>query len=76
MRKRTLHYRHTLLSLALSHTLHPFDSRAQPRNLILGGEETQPNKYPYYTEVKPDRENVCGGTLVAPDMVLSHPQCE
>ena len=51
------------------------DSASQPRQLIYGGEQTAVGKYPYYTEVTPDRFNVCGGTLVAPDMVLSHPQC-
>mmetsp|Transcript_4000 Transcript_4000/g.7995 ORF Transcript_4000/g.7995 Transcript_4000/m.7995 type:complete len:550 (-) Transcript_4000:84-1733(-) len=48
---------------------------AEPRVLVFGGEETTEGKYPYYTDLIPDRDNACGGTLVAPDMILSHPQC-
>lgn len=69
-----------LFSLALTHMAHAVDPFTQPRQLILGGEQvSQSDKYPYFTQVEPDaidRDHVCGGTLVAPDMVLSHPQCE
>jgi hypothetical protein len=48
----------------------------QSRGLVLGGDDAVQNRYPYFTRIDlPDRFEVCGGTLIASDMVLTNPSC-
>jgi secreted trypsin-like serine protease len=44
---------------------------------IFGGVTTLEGQFPYFVDIRPGdgRLNHCGGALVAPDLVLTHPQC-
>jgi V8-like Glu-specific endopeptidase len=55
----------------------------QPRPRIINGEDvTDPNRYPWFVHVRgstPDNLPVleaCGGSLIAPDLVLTAAHCE
>jgi secreted trypsin-like serine protease len=46
------------------------------RNLIIGGHDAVPNRYPYYVALQTAENNTeCGGTLIAPDVVLTAAHC-
>jgi len=48
------------------------------RSLIIGGEDAGPGEYPYYVQLLPDdgyTDQGCGGSLIAPDLVLSSAEC-
>lgn len=42
------------------------------RGLIVGGERVVPGKYPYFVSINGD----CGGSLIAPDIVLTAGHCQ
>ncbi len=42
------------------------------RTLIVGGERVQPGKYPYFVSINGE----CGGSLIAPDVVLTAGHCQ
>jgi secreted trypsin-like serine protease len=43
------------------------------RNLIIGGRVAKPNDYPYFTHLE---GIACGGSLIAPDIVLTAGHCK
>jgi len=45
------------------------------RTLIAGGVSAHPSRYPYMVSLRFGSEHVCGGTLVAPDVVLTAAHC-
>lgn len=46
------------------------------RNLIIGGGTASPDRFPYYVALKDfNKEIQCGGTLIAPDIVLTAAHC-
>lgn len=49
-------------------TLDIVEDSGDARNLIIGGAVATPNEYPYFVHL-PGTE--CGGTLIAPDIVLT-----
>ncbi|KAG7343936.1 peptidase S1 and S6 chymotrypsin/Hap family protein [Nitzschia inconspicua] len=66
--------RNNLLSLAASFlTILP---STESRSLILGGEDANPSRFPYFVSLL-DSNGVffCGGTLVASDVVLTAAHC-
>lgn len=80
--------RHTLLllvaTLCISSTrIHPVDAadesnnlRSSSRNLVIGGHDATPNRYPYYVALQTaENKTECGGTLIAPDVVLTAAHC-
>lgn len=51
----------------------PKDVKLEPR--IVGGTSTGPNVYPFFTRVDTSGFPYCGGSLVAPDVVLTAGHC-
>jgi len=45
------------------------------RRLIIDGEVANPSDYPYYVDVILTSTNQCGGTLIAPNVVLTAGHC-
>ena len=45
------------------------------RHLIVGGQDADPDRYPYYVRLDYEGEAACGGTLVRRDMVLTAAHC-
>ena len=57
-----------------SHVAHrPKNIKAEPR--IVGGSDTGPNAYPFFVRVDTSGYPYCGGSLVAPDVVLTAGHC-
>jgi len=49
----------------------------QQRNLIIGGYQAKEGRFPYYVALlDPNDELQCGGTLIAPDIVLTAAHCK
>ena len=45
------------------------------RNRIIGGDEAVEGRYPYAVSIQDDISHYCGGSLIAPDIVLSAAHC-
>ncbi|EJK57647.1 trypsin-like serine protease, partial [Thalassiosira oceanica] len=46
------------------------------RNRIIGGDVSVEGRYPYAVSIQDDISHYCGGSLVAPDIVLSAAHCK
>ena len=42
-----------------------------PRSLIIGGEDIEPGRYPYFVSIDKNNGVIVSGALIAPDIVLS-----
>jgi len=52
-------------------------SSSKQRNLIIGGYQAAKDRYPYYVALLDANDEIqCGGTLVAPDIVLTAAHCK
>ncbi|EJK69027.1 hypothetical protein THAOC_09756 [Thalassiosira oceanica] len=45
------------------------------RNRIIGGDKAAEGRYPYAVSIQDDISHYCGGSLIAPDIVLSAAHC-
>lgn len=51
-------------------------SRQQERELIVGGTDAEFGRFPWFVALaNQDNETICGGTLIAPDIVLTAAHC-
>eukprot|EP00529_Nitzschia_sp_RCC80_P011125 CAMPEP_0113452564 /NCGR_PEP_ID=MMETSP0014_2-20120614/6912_1 /TAXON_ID=2857 /ORGANISM="Nitzschia sp." /LENGTH=634 /DNA_ID=CAMNT_0000343941 /DNA_START=550 /DNA_END=2454 /DNA_ORIENTATION=+ /assembly_acc=CAM_ASM_000159 len=70
-----------ILSKASSHHVDHSDVDGQQhqqdeRELIVGGTDAEPGRFPWFVAlVNGDNETVCGGTMIAPDVVLTAAHC-
>jgi secreted trypsin-like serine protease len=65
-----------LLSLA-SAAIETGGEREKQRNLIIGGDDADFGRYPYNVALVDELGTlVCGGVLIAPDVVITISQCE
>jgi trypsin len=71
-------YFHTFfLSQALTLTnARLFGGDSEKRNLIIGGGEAEKGRYPYMVSFQHENSHFCGGSLIAPDVVLTAAHCE
>jgi len=46
-------------------------SHHHPRSLIVGGEDIEPGRYPYFVSIDKNNGVIVNGALIAPDIVLS-----
>jgi len=52
-------------------------SSSKQRNLIIGGYQAAKDRYPYYVSLLDANDEIqCGGTLIAPDIVLTAAHCK
>ena len=47
----------------------------ESRQLIVGGQESDPTRFPYYVRLDYDGDFACGGTLLRRDMVITAAHC-
>mmetsp|Transcript_10432 Transcript_10432/g.33008 ORF Transcript_10432/g.33008 Transcript_10432/m.33008 type:complete len:324 (+) Transcript_10432:58-1029(+) len=64
-----------MLSLATAATALPLRLFEEPRPRIVGGAETRANNYPFLIALFKDSVFFCGGSLVAPNLVLTAAHC-
>ena len=55
-------------SFVRSHGLRGHEQETDHRDLIIGGQSAKNGDYPYFVHFQPPG---CGGTLIAPDIVLT-----
>ena len=51
------------------------NNKKKQRNLIIDGQATPPDRYPYAASLLMNNAHVCGGTLIAPDIILTAGHC-
>ena len=51
------------------------NNKKRQRNLIIDGQSTPPDRYPYAASLLMNNAHVCGGTLIAPDIILTAGHC-
>lgn len=62
-----------MVLLLLSQSIKVVIARPMPR--IIGGEASIPGTYPFFASLTIENSHSCGGTLVAPDIILSAAHC-
>lgn len=68
--------RATFSSSVSSSKNQPSKNEQLERNLVIGGHTAMRDRYPYYVALLDANEEVqCGGTLIAPDVVLTAAHC-
>jgi secreted trypsin-like serine protease len=61
---------------AKQHTQSTQSSNLRNRNLVIGGYGAIQDRYPYYVALQnAENKTECGGTLIAPDVVLTAAHC-
>lgn len=60
--------------LALSHA-RSFRGAVENRSLVIGGGEAEKGRHPYMVSLQDDTSHFCGGSLIAPDVVLTAGNC-
>ncbi|KAL7522734.1 hypothetical protein ACHAWX_007415 [Stephanocyclus meneghinianus] len=53
----------------------PMAQHVSGRSMIIGGSEAPPGRYPYAVFLEDSESPFCGGTLIAPDVVLTAGHC-
>lgn len=48
-----------------------FRGVAETRNLVIGGDEAKQDRHPYMISLQNGWGHICGGSLIAPDVVLT-----
>jgi V8-like Glu-specific endopeptidase len=51
------------------------DNILEREKRVVGGQIAVANRYPYYAYLKGEKGISCGGTLIAPDIVLTAAHC-